>query len=138
MIINVNTTTRFYVHATDNTQPIAEGDLLKIVGIRQGGNPLVEKSQDAQGHAFASCDILPRQKGMAMGFGNTDNTAPIIERNLTLTDNDQLNELMQNLGVSDVSIINTSRVELTPNIETAENTALTFNDFVSEQQRILH
>lgn len=120
-MIDVNVTVRFVGRASST---INAGDLLSINDVN-AGTPCVEPS--TQGVCFASNNADPNRQVMCLGFGYSEHsTATVIQRPLTLSYSDEVNDILPLLNVSDINTpINTFTYNFTGNVEAGQQLPFT-------------
>ena len=108
---NINVSTRFFYYADSD---LKAGDLLEIIGSKGYADPIFRKSSNDKGIAFASCDVLANQKGMALGFGAIEDES-LSTITMNLSDYADLNELVSQLNICDLNVTEKTELQLTEN-----------------------
>jgi len=117
---NITGGVRFFCYANEL---INAGDLVTFVS-KKNSDPVVSKSATSQAVAIASCDMLPNQKGMCLGFGEINNSVTAIEMNLS--DFGELNALINSLNVCDLNELEKHEIVLGSDLTVLENSKVIF------------
>ena len=117
---NITAGVRFLCYGNE---PINAGDLVTVTS-KKNGDPVVSKSATSQAVAIASCDMLPNQKGMCLGFGEINNSVTAIEMNLS--DFGELNPLVNSLNVCDLNELEKHEIVLGSDLTVSENSKVIF------------
>ena len=120
---NITGGVRFFCYANEL---INAGDLVTIVS-KKNGDPVVSKSATSRAVAIASCDMLPNQTGMCLGFGEIDNSIVPIQMNLS--DFGELNSLINALNVCDLNTVQKHEISLGYDSTVLENEKVTFPSY---------
>lgn len=120
---NITNGVRFFCYSNE---AISSGDLVTVIA-EKNGDPLVSSTSASQKLALASCDMLPNQKGMCIGFGEIDNSIVPIQMNLS--DFGELNSLINSLNVCDLNTVQKHEISLGSDLTVLENEKVTFPSY---------
>jgi len=120
---NITSGVRFFCYSNE---VINAGDLVTVVA-EKSGDPVISKTESGQKIALASCDTLPNQKAMCLGFGEIQNSITSIQMNLS--DFGELNSLISALNVCDLNSLQKHEILLASDSTVLENEKVIFPNY---------